>query len=797
MPTERSPRQQGNGVDAAHAGSAAVGYTPRVVVKFRDTVQLPYDDTVAEQLDRLRIGPWSLVEKQFPGIRLRRMFTSVKPERIRSLVDQAVERDGTYEPPNLLTYFVADVPPEVRPEDVVRALSEWRTVEKAYFDPPGDEPVVNALDDPRSPNQGYLDPAPDGIDAEFAWGVAGGDGAGQDVVDLERGWTLTHEDLTAHGATLLHGTLLDTSRPHGTSVLGEICASDNVVGCVGIAPNVSTVNVVSYNGSTRPNAIMAAIDNLPFGGVLLLEAQLSATIGGVFWSNLPIEVLAAEFDAIRLATALGITVVEAAGNGSNDLDTFADGGGNLVLNRGNAAFRDSGAVMVAAASSTAPHTPMNFTNFGSRIDCYAWGENVDTTTSTTTAPFSTTAYTGTFNGTSSASPIITGAALAIQGIAESSLGYRFSACQLRTLLSNPATGTASNNPATDRIGVMPDLQAIINSNVIGVAPDIYLRDFVGDVGDPHTGPISTSPDIIVLPAAVANPTASFGPGSGTENSNTLGSTVEAGQDNYVYVRVRNRGGSDAANVTATVYWAPVATLLTPDLWTLVGSVVVPNVPAGDILTVSDVITWPAAQLPAPGHYCFVGVIGNAADPAPALAAFVNWTNFTDAIRNNNNLTWRNFNVVDNVPDPHADPAGFVALPFLAPGALDRGRRMRLEVMARLPQGARALIEIPLAMFEGMEQREPVRIDEKRRLAYLPVNPHGNRMLGEMLFPAKSKAQLRLLVQIPEKRRRAEFDVAVRQVYENMEVGRVTWRLSPKGKPRTPGNHNKRAKYPPT
>lgn len=756
-----------------------LGYSPRVVVKFRDGIQLPYDDRVESRLEELKIGPWKKLVAQFPGISMRRMFTAVKPDRIRQLVDEATRRDGTYQAPDFLTYFLVDCPAGADPDALTKAFLAWRSVQTAYFDPPGSEPVVNPADDPRWPNQGYLDAAPDGIDAEFAWGFTGGDGAGQNVIDLERGWTLNHEDLTAHGAALLHGVLLNTSRPHGTSVLGEICAVDNALGCVGIAANLASVDVVSYNGSTRPDAIVAAIDNLPYGGVLLLEAQLSATIGGTFWSNLPIEALDAEFAAIRLATALGITVVEAAGNGSNDLDTFVDAGGDQVLNRASADFRDSGAIMVGAGSSTTPHTRLNFSNFGSRIDCYGWGENVDTATSTTVMPFSTTAYTGGFNGTSSASPIITGAALVVQGVAEANLGYRFSAWQMRAILSNPTTGTASNDPVNDRIGVMPDLAAIINDNVIGLAPDVYVRDFVGDTGDPHAGAISASPDVLLRPVAELNPQAAFGEGSGTENSNTLGFQAEAGQDNFVYVRVRNRGGTDAANVTATVHWAPVATLLTPDLWTLVGSVVIPNVPSGDTLTVSNAVTWPAAEIPATGHYCFVGLIGNAADPAPAPADFVDWDNFRTFIRANNNVTWRNFNVVDNEPDPASDPSGYVAMAFLAPGAPDRARRMRLEVVARLPKGSRALLEIPMAMYDAMRDQVEAKFDKRRLSATIPVNPHGKRSLGDMLFPAKSRAKLRLLVQIPKEYRQSAHEVFVRQMFGDEEVGRVTWRLAPR------------------
>ena len=70
--------------------------------------------------------------------------------------------------------------------------------------------------------------------------------------------------------------------------------------------------------------------------------------------------------------------------------------------------------------------------------------------------------------------------------------------------------------------------------------------------------------------------------------------MEAGQDNYIYVRIRNRGGVGAANVVATVYWAPVATLVTPNLWTLIDSVTIPSVPTGNQPTVSAAIVWPAA-----------------------------------------------------------------------------------------------------------------------------------------------------------------------------------------------------------
>lgn len=767
------------------------GFHSIVVVKFYDFVEIHYEDGVERYIGESGIGPWNQLVKEFPDIRLRPLFTSLKPDEIQKLVARAIELDPTYRPPNFFTYFYIDAPPETNLEALAKVLMTWPAIETVYVDRPGPDPVVNAADDPRWPNQGYLDMAPDGIDAEYAWGFAGGDGAGQGLIDLERGWTFNHEDLTAHGITLLHGTILNSSRAHGTAVLGEICAVDNTVGCVGICPNVSSVDVVSFNGSTRPNAILTAIANLSFGDVLLLEAQVwvSATMLG------PIEAYDADFEAVRLATALGIVVVEAGGNGTNNgfapalnLDTYTNTAGLQILNRdpANPDFRDSGAIIVTAATSAAPHTRLAYAPHGHRIDCYAWGENIDTCGSnagTATTPPATNIYRTNFAGTSGASPIIAGAAMVVQGIAEdpANLGYRFSPRQLRVILSDPTTGTPPAPTEATEIGVMPNLRAIIDDIlVLNAAVDVYIRDFAGDTGDPHTGAISASPDIILLPSKVANPQASFGQGSGTENTSTLGYEATAGQPNYLYVRVRNRGGSPATNVDARVFWSPVSTLVTPDLWTLVGSVTIPNVPTGDQLTVSDAITWPLAAIPATGHYCFVGLVGNEQDPVPDPADFLNWDNFYRFIRENNNVTWRNFNVVGNEPDPEAgDPPDFVALPFLAAGAPDKARPMQLEIASRLPKGSRVFLELPFYLIDAMQERSPyLKIVEKRRTAWLPVNPHGRRILGEALFPAKARIQLRLLVHVPKKLRANEYEVFVRQLYKGEEVGRVTWRLSP-------------------
>lgn len=754
-------------------------YTSNVVVKFDEYSEIPYDDEIETVLAERKLAPMAKLEERFPGITFQRQFTALEPDEIDDLLAEATKRDRTYEPANLEGYFLVTCPPDVDPEELAAELAEWEIVETAYVQPRDVVASVSAGDDPRSGNQGYLDPAPDGIDAEFAWTIPGATGTGQRLVDVEHGWTLDHEDLIDHGATLLHGTNADSGKYHGTAVLGEIGAVDNTFGCVGITPDTGMA-ASSTMGSTPPDAMLAAVANLSFGDVMLLELQYVTGHHGT--SYVPLEVYDADFDVIRLASALGIVVVEAGANGGNDLDAYTNGVGDAILDRGSTDFRDSGAIFGGAASSMVPHSRMWFSNYGSRIDCYAWGENVDTCYSDTAG--STDLYTGSFSGTSSASPIVTGAALAVQGAAEANLGYRFSPGQLRELLSDPATGTPSADPANDEIGVMPDLEAIIQTE-LNVVPDVYLRDHVGDDGDPHSGPISASPDVILRQSIVADEQAAFGAGSGTENDAALGNEAEAGQDNYVYVRAQNRGGADATDVTATVYWSEVATLVTPDMWELVGEVTIPTVATGNQLTVSDAITWDETEIPGTGHYCFVGILGTEGDPAPGPADFGDWATFQEFVRENNNATWRNFNVVDNVP-PTATP-GFVALPFLAVGAHDRARPMGLEIDGRLPKGARAVLEMPEHVRALAEKHLPVvdgedvEIDDvevREDSVLVPVNPFSRTGLGEFRFPAKAKVDMTLHVRIPEDALEDAYDVAVVQRYEGEELGRVGWRLAP-------------------
>ena len=526
-------------MDTSNNGEPTVSkpYRQRIVVRLRDQAAVRTPRPPAEQGQPAGLEEeWGEIQRQFPSVTIMPMFAEI--EGLDGLLERVIEDMGTRDAPELRNYYVVQIPAGADPDELLKAVALLPTIETAYIEAgPTPPPTVTPGDDPRSLNQGYLDPAPGGIDARYAWILAGGDGAGMGFVDMERGWTLNHEDLMAAGITIISGTSTDY-QGHGTAVLGEVVAVDNTIGGVGIAPAASARVVSQWRPSGAygtAEAIVSAVSGMAFGDVLLLEAQ--TRIGG--GPLLPVEVEVAVFDAIRLATALGIVVVEAGSNGGQDLDLFSDPSGNHLLNRTDPAFRDSGAIIVGAASSVSPHTRLSFSEFGSRIDCYGWGENIDTSGDGWTGT-ATNLYTSTFGGTSGASPIIAGAAILVQALAQAAFGYRFSPRALRGILSNAANGTASASPGTDRIGVMPNLLTIATS-ALGLAPDVYIRDFVGDVGEPHAGPLSASPDIIIRPSAVANPQAAFGAGSGTEMNASLGFEVESGQDNFIYARILNQG----------------------------------------------------------------------------------------------------------------------------------------------------------------------------------------------------------------------------------------------------------------
>lgn len=445
-------------------------YKRRVVVKFKPDPQAAPTADVSLMI-KAADGEWNGLSKQFPGIKLGRYFSTLDESSLETLTQRTATTNQQATPPSFNLYYAIECPDGVEPEALSKSVSAWPNVEIAYVEGGPVPPPLNPSDDPRNTNQGYLDAAPSGIDARWAWDASDGSGIG--FVDLERGWTLNHEDLAAANISLISGVNQDF-HGHGTAVLGEVVAVDNNIGGIGIAPGATARVVSQWRTAATYNtaeAILSAVATMSLGDVLLLEAQTSYPTAAGF---VPVEVEQAVFDAIQYATSQGIVVVEAGANGSVDLDTFQDINGKHVLNRNSPDFKDSGAIMVGAASSTVPHQRLSFSNFGSRIDCFAWGQDIDTCGDGWMGT-DTNLYTTGFGGTSGASPIIVGAALLLQSWRVSQNNNRFTPSELRDLLSEANRNTQSANPATDRIGVMPNLRELMGGQGSGSKKPWWLR----------------------------------------------------------------------------------------------------------------------------------------------------------------------------------------------------------------------------------------------------------------------------------------------------------------------------------
>ena len=52
-------------------------------------------------------------------------------------------------------------------------------------------------------------------------------------------------------------------------------------------------------------------------------------------------------------------------------------------------------------------------------------------------------------------------------------------------------------------------------------------------------------------------------------------------------------------------------------------------------------------------------------------------------------------MIDSDPEPDADPAGFVALPFVVAGPPDEAREFTIELLTRVAADAEVLLELPL------------------------------------------------------------------------------------------------------
>jgi hypothetical protein len=229
-------------------------------------------------------------------------------------------------------------------------------------------------------------------------------------------------------------------------------------------------------------------------------------------------------------------------------------------------------------------------------------------------------------------------------------------------------------------------------NAVGIGPDIYSRDNLADTGvEPNPGGMLwMSPDIINRTAPVANPAVDLG----DLNNGSLGQNVEFGQENYIYVRLQNRG-PQTGDATVRVYFSPATAFSTPASWIFIGTLTAVGI-APTTMQVVGPLNFPSAQIPMPGHYCLIAVASSTLDPAPDTNLITTVSTYIDYVRGSNNIAWRNLDVVN---DFSPGTAGRFDVIIRRLGEDREGFELRIDDLAFMP-GAKLLVRGPAKVLEN-------------------------------------------------------------------------------------------------
>ena len=225
-------------------------------------------------------------------------------------------------------------------------------------------------------------------------------------------------------------------------------------------------------------------------------------------------------------------------------------------------------------------------------------------------------------------------------------------CNRVPFWSNPninfsPTNAAATNPMGNNAGVcQADNAQTLNNTAATVANfrcsspainNVWMKDSWNDTGlepDPNTtgDPMYLSPYIWIRNTQDAG----FLQQHNHQNP-------EFGQQNFIYVKMHNGGVAASGNLELYIANASVS-LSWPASWTLVAST-----PVNLAQSSTQVIEVPWNSVPGTGHYCMIARWVSAADPIGVETSDINANT-----RQNNNIVWRNLNIVDLSSDEEVD-----------------------------------------------------------------------------------------------------------------------------------------------
>ncbi len=398
---------------------------------------------------------------------------------------------------DLNTYFHLWVGEEASAQDWLERLAELPQVEKlgrAILPArPPTPPVYDSLQrylQPYAPADTSLDSSIC-IEADYSWGLLSGRGQGVKVCDIEWDWNLSHSDLPENIALWIapgYCNVMDVDVNHGTAVLGLLAGKSNCYGITGIAPDaryaVSPVMIAPDTSDCSNeiylpvSAFTTAMDSLEAGDVIELEIQFHQVDfqDTTRQENGPIETYPPMYACIVTAVGYGIHVVEAAGNGGEDL-AYKDRDSIYIDST-----KWSGAIIVGAGlpgpvlgdvnhfarewRSDTRYGPIpNSTGDDRRIDAQGVGDLVVSLGygDLYDDGGNDSLFTADFDGTSAATPIIAGVVVLVEALYEQCYGEPMSPAQMREIIRNIGLPQQGANSATRPIGPLPNIRMIVDS----------------------------------------------------------------------------------------------------------------------------------------------------------------------------------------------------------------------------------------------------------------------------------------------------------------------------------------------
>lgn len=449
---------------------------------------------------------------------------------------------------------------------------------------------------------------------------------------------------------------------HGIRVSGIIGADmNNTIGITGIVPNCP-IMTISNSFQPTPNSTAARAAGINFAW------QNGASIINNSWrATLSIQQIE---DAINSAlnfgrNGLGCVVVFATDNGNiNSIDFPANAIDDIIAvgamspcgERKNYGSCDGETIWGS--------------NYGVGLDVVAPGVKIPTTYN----DFFVTgddisSYTQIFNGTSAATPHVSGVAALMLSVnsclTQKQVGniIEATAQKVRPELYNYEVNTDRPNGTWHEEvghGLVDAFESVkVAQASYSAALDLYTKDSYNDFG--VTPNVTTQYPWLSEDIWVRNQADGL---TNATHQNPINN-----QSNYVYVRVRNKSCVDSDGTeTLDLSWAKASISLNyPIYWNgtldlnppnnalagdLVASQTIPIIPAGGEVILE--FTW---NPPSPNdysfnsepwHFCLLSQINTPNDPITPF------TNIGSYVTENNNVAWKNLTVVDNVVNILAD-----------------------------------------------------------------------------------------------------------------------------------------------